>query len=104
MIVAEIKTKQTTDKEDWHILSNKHPVSSQVTYILSLGVFKDLRRLGIGKTYIKLIFGTCQTLVIKFWMACEFNFRKESGKSLILWQSEVPAYFFCLFSLSIHND
>lgn len=49
MIVAEIKTKQTTNVEDWHILSNKHPQNSQVTYILSIGVFKELRRLGIGK-------------------------------------------------------
>lgn len=48
MIVAEIKTKQNTNVEDWHILSNKHPFNSQVTYILSIGVFKELRRLGIA--------------------------------------------------------
>lgn len=48
MIVAEIKTKQATNVEDWHILSNKHPFSSQVTYILSIGVNKELRRMGIA--------------------------------------------------------
>jgi hypothetical protein len=50
MIVAEIKTKKSTDKEDWHILSNKHSSDTQITYILSLGVYKELRRHGIGKT------------------------------------------------------
>ena len=54
MIVAEIKTKKATDKEDWHILSSKHPSDTQITYILSLGVFKELRRHGIGKN--KFIF------------------------------------------------
>lgn len=48
MIVAEIKSKKSTDREDWHILSNSHHDNTQVTYILSLGVFKELRRLGIG--------------------------------------------------------
>lgn len=48
MIVAEIKTKKATDKEDWHILSNKHPNDTQITYILSLGVYKDFRRHGIA--------------------------------------------------------
>ena len=49
MIVAEIKSKKTTDREDWHILSNKYSESTKITYILSLGVFKELRRHGIGK-------------------------------------------------------
>jgi ribosomal protein S18 acetylase RimI-like enzyme len=49
MIVAEIKLKKTTDREDWFILSRKHPSNTQITYILSLGVFKEFRRLGIGK-------------------------------------------------------
>jgi ribosomal protein S18 acetylase RimI-like enzyme len=49
MIVAEIKTKKSTDKEDWHILSNKHSSDTQITYILSLGVYKELRRHGIGE-------------------------------------------------------
>lgn len=48
MIVAEIKSKKSTDREDWHILSNSHHDNTQVTYILSLGVFKELRRLGIA--------------------------------------------------------
>jgi N-alpha-acetyltransferase 60 len=48
MIVAEIKLKRTTDKEDWYILSSQHPENTQVTYILSLGVFKEFRRLGIA--------------------------------------------------------
>lgn len=48
MIVSEIKLKTTTDKEDWYILSSKHPENTQVTYILSLGVFKEYRRLGIA--------------------------------------------------------
>ena len=48
MIVAEIKLKRTTDKEDWYILSSQHPENTQVTYILSLGVFKEFRRLGVA--------------------------------------------------------
>lgn len=48
MIVAEIRNKKTCDREDWYILSRKHPENSQITYILSLGVFKEYRRLGIA--------------------------------------------------------
>ncbi len=52
MIVAEIKTKQATDREDWHILANSHSDNTQITYILSLGVFKQLRRLGIASMLV----------------------------------------------------
>lgn len=50
MIVAEIKTKQLTDREDWHILSDQHSHDTQITYILSLGVNKEFRRHGIGNS------------------------------------------------------
>lgn len=49
MIVAEIKLKVATDQDDCYILSNKHAPNTQVTYVLSLGVEKQYRRLGIGK-------------------------------------------------------
>lgn len=52
MIVAEIKSKKTTDREDWHILSNNHPENTKITYILSLGVFKELRRHGIASLLV----------------------------------------------------
>lgn len=52
MIVAEIKTKQLTDREDWHILSDRHSHDTQITYILSLGVNKEFRRLGIASMFL----------------------------------------------------
>ncbi|CAF1011192.1 unnamed protein product [Brachionus calyciflorus] len=48
IIVAEVKLKKTTDREDCNILSNKHDENTQITYILSLGVDKSFRRLGIA--------------------------------------------------------
>jgi hypothetical protein len=56
MIVAEIKNKKTTDKEDWYILSRKHPDSTQITYILSLGVFKEFRRLGLASLLLDTLY------------------------------------------------
>ena len=49
MIVAERRNKKSCDREDWYILSRKHPDNTQITYILSLGVFKEYRRLGVGE-------------------------------------------------------
>jgi ribosomal protein S18 acetylase RimI-like enzyme len=48
ILVAEIKLKKVTDRDDYILLSSKHHENTQITYILSLGVFKDYRRLGIG--------------------------------------------------------
>ena len=48
MIVAETKKKLSCDQEDLTILGNNYPDSTQVTYILSLGVSKEYRRVGIG--------------------------------------------------------
>ena len=50
MIVAEIRNKKSCDREDWYILSRKHSDNTQITYILSLGVFKEYRRLGVGES------------------------------------------------------
>lgn len=56
MIVAEVKLKKTTDREDWFILSRKHPANTQITYILSIGVRKEFRRLGLGKLLFVFLF------------------------------------------------
>jgi ribosomal protein S18 acetylase RimI-like enzyme len=48
ILVAEVKLKKVTDRDDYVLLSRKHHENTQITYILSLGVFKDYRRLGIG--------------------------------------------------------
>ena len=50
MIVAEIRNKKSCDREDWYILSRRHSENTQITYILSLGVFKEYRRLGVGES------------------------------------------------------
>lgn len=49
LIVADVKLKLSMDQEDFYILARKFPESTQLTYILSLGVLKEYRRLGIGK-------------------------------------------------------
>jgi hypothetical protein len=54
MIVAETKKKLSCDQEDLTILGSNYPDSTQVTYILSLGVSKEYRRAGIGNP--RLIF------------------------------------------------
>ncbi len=62
MIVAEIKTKQVTDREDWPILSNSYSENTQMTYILSLGVCKQLRRLGIASMLVDTLLNYLNSL------------------------------------------
>jgi hypothetical protein len=63
MIVAETKKKLSCDQEDLTILGSNYPDSTQVTYILSLGVSKEYRRAGIGNPY--LIFSKTKSLIIQ---------------------------------------
>ena len=51
IIVAEVKYKRRTDREDCHILSNRFNENTKICYILSLGVNKEFRGLGIGKLF-----------------------------------------------------
>jgi len=53
IIVAEVKYKRRTDREDCHILSNRFNENTKICYILSLGVNKEFRGLGIGNTLTK---------------------------------------------------
>lgn len=48
LIVADVKLKLSMDVEDRYILARKFPEATQLTYILSLGVLKEYRRLGIA--------------------------------------------------------
>ncbi|XP_022084917.1 N-alpha-acetyltransferase 60-like [Acanthaster planci] len=48
LIVAEVKTRSRCHREDFNILSSTFPNSTQVAYILSLGVVKEYRRRGIA--------------------------------------------------------
>ncbi|XP_069123321.1 N-alpha-acetyltransferase 60-like [Argopecten irradians] len=48
MIVSEVKLLSSINKEDADILANHHPPTSQVAYILSLGVVVDFRKHGIA--------------------------------------------------------
>jgi ribosomal protein S18 acetylase RimI-like enzyme len=56
MIVAEIRNKRSCDKEDWYILSRRHPEDTQITYILSLGVFKEFRRTGVATLLLNTLY------------------------------------------------
>jgi ribosomal protein S18 acetylase RimI-like enzyme len=56
MLVAEIKLKKAAEKEDSYILSRKHNENTQITYILSIGVFKEFRRLGIGNFILFILY------------------------------------------------
>ena len=56
MIVAETKNKSACDQEDLAILARSHPDNTQVTYILSLGVSKEFRRIGIGNNLVIFFF------------------------------------------------
>lgn len=51
MLVAEIKLKKVTDREEYVLLSSRHHENTQITYILSLGVHQEFRRLGIGRFF-----------------------------------------------------
>jgi ribosomal protein S18 acetylase RimI-like enzyme len=48
ILVAEVKLKKITDREDYQLLSNKHHEDTHITYILSIGVIEECRRLGIA--------------------------------------------------------
>jgi N-alpha-acetyltransferase 60 len=48
MIVAEVKEKKVIEQECWTILSKKFDKSTKITYIMSIGVHRDYRRLGIA--------------------------------------------------------
>lgn len=48
LLVAEIKSKARTNKEDSGILGCSYSDEAQVAYILSIGVVKEYRRHGIG--------------------------------------------------------
>ncbi|XP_071963802.1 N-alpha-acetyltransferase 60-like [Antedon mediterranea] len=52
LIVAEVKTRARCHREDINILSATFPSSTQVTYILSLGVVKEYRRRGIASALL----------------------------------------------------
>ena len=41
------------DREDLFILDKSFPDNTQITYILSIGVTQEYRRLGIGKIKLK---------------------------------------------------
>ena len=64
MIVAEIRNKKSCDREDWYILSRRHSENTQITYILSLGVFKEYRRLGVGESIDSFVFCVWAWIVI----------------------------------------
>lgn len=81
MIVAEIRNKKSCDREDWYILSRKHSENTQITYILSLGVFKEYRRLGVGESIDYFCF-FCLSL----------------GRHLI----NLLPYLFLIFQLKLH--
>ncbi|KAH0632084.1 hypothetical protein JD844_020147 [Phrynosoma platyrhinos] len=55
MIVAEIKSRTKVHKEDGDILASGFPVDTQVAYILSLGVVKEFRKHGIGRSFLPLL-------------------------------------------------
>ncbi|XP_006011105.1 N-alpha-acetyltransferase 60 [Latimeria chalumnae] len=53
MIVAEIKSRTKVHKEDGDILASSFHTDTQVAYILSLGVVKEFRKLGIGSLLLE---------------------------------------------------
>jgi len=53
IIVAEIKSRSRCNKEDSEILSSQFPPSSQLAYILSLGVVKSYRCNGIASLLLE---------------------------------------------------
>jgi N-alpha-acetyltransferase 60 len=56
MIIAETKQKRLCDLEDKNVLlSNKFNDDTLVTYILSLGVVKEYRRLGIASILLQTL-------------------------------------------------
>ncbi|XP_072022108.1 N-alpha-acetyltransferase 60-like [Amphiura filiformis] len=53
LIVAEVKTRIRCHREDFNILSATFPSSTQVAYILSLGVVQEHRRKGIATSLLQ---------------------------------------------------
>lgn len=53
IIVAEIKSRSRCNKEDSEILAPQYPPSSQLAYILSLGVVKNFRCNGIASLLLE---------------------------------------------------
>ncbi|XP_072167801.1 uncharacterized protein [Diadema setosum] len=53
LLVAEVKTRARCHREDSNILSATFPGSTQVAYILSLGVVEEYRRRGIASALLE---------------------------------------------------
>ena len=63
ILVSETKSLASVNKEDHHILSADHPLdSTMVTYILSIGVDRSYRRMGVASYMIRELVKHCKAM------------------------------------------
>lgn len=55
IIISEVRSKMACDREDLFILDKSFPDNTQITYILSIGVTQEYRRLGIASLLLETL-------------------------------------------------